>query len=125
MYAFLSFILFGAIYFIMPRLTDREWPWRRMISLHFWLVAIGILIYFVSLTTAGWLQGLALLDAKTPFLEIVQMTIPYLQARSLGGGLMVAGHIVFVVHFIFMLSRRGAMTQGPTLFRVRTKEISQ
>jgi len=125
MYAFLSFILFGAIYFIMPRLTDREWPWRRMISLHFWLVAIGILIYFVSLTMAGWLQGLALLDAKTPFLEIVQMTIPYLQARSLGGGLMVAGHIVFVVHFIFMLSRRGAMTQGPTLFRVRTKEISQ
>ncbi|ART79399.1 cbb3-type cytochrome c oxidase subunit I [Oceanisphaera avium] len=124
MYAFLSFILFGAVYFIMPRLTDWEWPWRRMISLHFWLVAIGILIYFVSLTTAGWLQGLALLDAKTPFLEIVQMTIPYLQARTLGGSLMVLGHIVFAVHFVAMLKHSGRAKNEPTLFRVNAQEVS-
>ena len=124
MYGFLSFILFGAVYFIMPRLTDWEWPWRRMITLHFWLVFIGILIYFVSLTTAGWLQGVALLDAKTPFLEIVQMTIPYLQARSVGGGMMALGHVVFAVHFFAMLKRRGIVKNEPTLFRVNTKEAS-
>lgn len=124
MYAFLSFILFGAVYFIMPRLTDWEWPWRRMISLHFWLVASGILIYFVSLTTAGWLQGVALLDAKTPFLEIVQMTIPYLQGRTLGGSLMTLGHLVFAVHFIAMLKRSGTAKNEPTLFRVSAKEVS-
>ncbi|MGO1616822.1 MAG: cbb3-type cytochrome c oxidase subunit I, partial [Oceanisphaera sp.] len=124
MYAFLSFILFGAVYFIMPRLTDWEWPWRRLISLHFWLVASGILIYFVSLTTAGWLQGLALLDAKTPFLEIVQMTIPYLQGRTLGGSLMTLGHIVFAVHFVAMLKRSGTAKNEPTLFRVSAKEVS-
>ncbi|MBU3823945.1 MAG: cbb3-type cytochrome c oxidase subunit I [Candidatus Oceanisphaera merdipullorum] len=124
MYGFLSFVLFGAVYFIMPRLTDWEWPWRRMITLHFWLVFIGILIYFVSLTTAGWLQGVALLDAKTPFLEIVQMTIPYLQARSVGGGMMALGHVVFAVHFFAMLKRRGIVKNEPTLFRVNTKEAS-
>lgn len=125
MYAFLSFILFGAVYFIMPRLTDWEWPWRRMISLHFWLVAVGILIYFVSLTTAGWLQGVALLDAETPFLEIVQMTIPYLQARTLGGSLMTLGHFVFAAHFIAMLRHRGTVKEEPTLFRTHAKETSQ
>ena len=124
MYAFLSFILFGAVYFIMPRLTDWEWPWRRLISLHFWLVAIGITIMFTSLTIAGWLQGLDLLDAKTPFLEIVKMTIPYLQARSLGGTLMTLGHFVFAVHFFAMLRRRGNVKHEPTLFRVNTKEVS-
>lgn len=122
MYAFLSFILFGATYFIMPRLLDWEWPWRRLISLHFWLVSIGILIYFVSLTIGGWKEGLALLDADMPFMDIVRMTLPYLQARTIGGSLMTLGHFVFAIHFIAMLRRRGSHRQQPTLFRKLAKE---
>jgi cytochrome c oxidase cbb3-type subunit 1 len=49
----------------------REWPYPRLISLHFWLAAIGIGIYFVGLTYGGWLQGLAMLDASKPFMESV------------------------------------------------------
>ena len=124
MYGFLSFILFGAVYFIMPRLTDWEWPWRRMIILHFWLVAVGIFIHVMALTIGGWLQGLALLTADMPFIDIVKMTLPYLQARTVGGSLMTLGHFVFAVHFIAMLRRRGTVKEEPTLFRVSTKEIS-
>jgi cytochrome c oxidase cbb3-type subunit 1 len=123
MYAFLSFILFGAIYFIMPRLMNWEWPWRRLISLHFWLVSIGILIYFVSLTVAGWKQGVYLLTADTPFMDIVRMTIPYLEARTLGGALMTMGHLVFAFHFLAMLLRRGESRDQPTLFRPVKKEM--
>jgi cytochrome c oxidase cbb3-type subunit 1 len=125
MYAFLSFILFGAIYFIMPRLTNWEWPWRRLISLHFWLVSIGITIYVVSLTIAGWKQGVALLDAAMPFMDIVRMTMPALQARTVGGALMTLGHLVFAFHFVAMLMRRGISNQQPTLFRPAIKEITQ
>ncbi|WP_417501817.1 cbb3-type cytochrome c oxidase subunit I [Marinobacter sp.] len=125
MYAFLSFILFGAVYFIMPRLTNWEWPWRKLISLHFWLVSIGILIYVVSLTVAGWKQGVALLDAAMPFMDIVKMTLPALQARTLGGALMTLGHLVFAFHFIAMLMRQGAATEQPTLFRPAVKENAQ
>lgn len=125
MYAFLSFILFGAVYFIMPRLTNWEWPWRRMISLHFWLVSIGILIYFLSLTITGWKQGVALLDAAMPFMDIVRMTIPGLQARTVGGALMTLGHIVFAIHFVAMLMHRGASNEQPTLFRPAVKEPTQ
>jgi cytochrome c oxidase cbb3-type subunit 1 len=123
MYAFLSFILFGAIYFVMPRLMNWEWPWRRLISLHFWLVSIGILIYVLSLTIAGWKQGLDLLTADTPFMDIVRMTIPYLEARTIGGSLMTLGHIVFAVHFLAMLLRRGESRDQPTLFRPVKKEM--
>lgn len=119
MYGFLSFILFGAIYFIMPRLTGREWPWRRLITLHFWLVTIGIAVYVVSLTIGGWLQGLALLDGSVPFIDTVRLTLPYLTARSVGGTLMTLGHFVFVFHVGAMLLRRGGERTTPTLFRPR------
>jgi cytochrome c oxidase cbb3-type subunit 1 len=125
MYAFLSFILFGAVYFIMPRLTNWEWPWRRLISLHFWLVSIGILIYVVSLTIGGWKQGLALLDAEMPFMDIVRMTLPALEARTVGGILMTLGHLVFAFHFVAMLMHRGRANEQPTLFRTAVKETTQ
>ncbi len=49
LYAFVSFAFFGALYFIVPRVTGREWPYRWMIYMHFWLAAGGIGIYFVFL----------------------------------------------------------------------------
>ncbi|WP_435104109.1 cbb3-type cytochrome c oxidase subunit I [Arhodomonas sp. AD133] len=115
-YGFLSFVLFGAVYFIVPRLADWEWPSRRLISVHFWLTAAGITVYFVALTMGGWLQGLAMLDADTPFMDVVRLTLPYLEARSLGGTLMTLGHLVFAGHFFLAVTRQGRALSGPTLF---------
>lgn len=106
-YGFLSFVLFGSIYFIMPRLLLREWPHTWAISLHFWLVFIGWGIYFVFLTVGGWLQGLAMLDPARTFMDSVTLTLPYLQARSVGGSLMTLGHLVFAAHFVMMVARMG------------------
>lgn len=125
LYGFLSFILFGAVYFIMPRITGLEWPSRRLISLHFWLAATGILVYVGALTVGGWLQGLALIDANVPFMESVRLTIPYLEARSIGGALMTISHIVFAGHFATMLLRRGSTQPEPTLFRTVTSVVPQ
>jgi cytochrome c oxidase cbb3-type subunit 1 len=107
-------VMFGSIYFVMPRILGREWPYAWMISLHFWLVITGFGIYFVALTVGGWLQGLAMLDAKQPFMASVAVTLPYLQARSLGGALMILGHFVFAAHFLLMISMRTAVERGPT-----------
>ncbi|MEX0449889.1 cbb3-type cytochrome c oxidase subunit I [Spiribacter sp. 221] len=107
-YAFVSLVLFGTVYYLMPILTGRLWPAPRLISLHFWLVAIGFGIYFVSLTIGGWLQGLAMLDASRDWLESMQLTQPYLQGRTLGGTLMTIGHIIFAINLVSLLfaSRR-------------------
>lgn len=104
-YGFVSLILFGAIYYILPRATGRQWPWPAAIAAHFWLVVIGFLIYFVALTAGGIFQGLAMLDATRPFADSVRITIPYLAARSAGGGLMVLGHLLFAAHFAVALLR--------------------
>jgi cytochrome c oxidase cbb3-type subunit 1 len=103
LYGFVTLVFFGSIYFITPRITGHEWPSPRLISAHFWLVTVGLAIYFVALTIGGWLQGLAMLDAARPFMESVRLTIPYLQARSVGGSMMVLGHVVFVSHFLLLM----------------------
>ncbi|MDE2401818.1 MAG: cbb3-type cytochrome c oxidase subunit I [Burkholderiales bacterium] len=116
MYAFVSMVLFGAIYFMVPRVLEWEWPYPRLITLHFWLVGVGIAIYFIGLSTGGWLQGTAMLDASRPFMDSVAVTLPYLKARSLGGALMTVGHFVFVGHFLAMALRFGPNRAGAALF---------
>jgi cytochrome c oxidase cbb3-type subunit 1 len=115
LYGFFSMVMFGSIYFIMPRVMNWEWPFPVLISLHFWLVLIGFSIYFIWLSIGGWLQGLAMLDEKTPFMQSVALTLPYLQARSIGGGLMTLGHLVFAAHFFAMGWKFGPKRLGAAL----------
>ena len=115
-YAFVTMALFGAIYFMMPRVLHWEWPYPRLITLHFWLSVIGITIYFVGLSIGGWLQGMAMLDGAKPFIDTVAVTLPYLKSRSVGGSLMVLGHLIFVGHFLAMALRFGPNRTGAALF---------
>jgi len=116
LYGFFAMVMFGSIYFIVPRVLGREWPYPALISLHFWLVVGGFAIYFIGLTIGGWLQGLAMLDAKQPFMASVAVTLPYLQARSLGGALMALGHIAFGTHFFLMIFSQKRLATGITRF---------
>ena len=116
MYAFVSMVLFGAVYFMLPRVLDWEWPYPKLITLHFWLVAVGVAIYFIGLSIGGWLQGRAMLDVARPFMDSVAVTLPYLYARSVGGALMTLGHFVFVGHFLAMALRFGPQRAGAALF---------
>jgi cytochrome c oxidase cbb3-type subunit I len=115
-YAFVSMVFFGGMYFAIPRVMEREWPYPRLIAWHFWLVVIGISTYVISLSVGGWLQGKAMQDAARPFMESVALTLPYLQARSLGGLLMTLGHVVFAAHFVAMALNLGPTRDKPALF---------
>jgi cytochrome c oxidase cbb3-type subunit I len=116
LYGFFSMIMFGSIYFVMPRVLEREWPRPRLISAHFWLSSIGFFIYFVSLTVGGVLQGIAMLDPARPFMDSVNVLTPYLEARTFGGLLMTAGHVLFAYHFFLMVLDKGPRRSGRALF---------
>lgn len=115
LYGFVSMVFFGAMYFVMPRITAREWPFPWLISLHFWLVSVGLAVYFTSLTIGGWLQGVTMLDAAKPFMDSVAVTLPYLKGRSIGGAMMVLGHLVFAAHFVLLVMNRGPQRDTPAL----------
>ncbi|MDQ8203050.1 cbb3-type cytochrome c oxidase subunit I [Pelagicoccus sp. SDUM812003] len=97
-YGFASFVLFGSIYFIFPRLSGRNWISQRLISLHYALSLIGILLYGGVFFYGGVIQGMQMQDASVPFSQIVADTKPYLWVRTVAGALMTLGHLVFVGH---------------------------
>jgi cytochrome c oxidase cbb3-type subunit 1 len=91
-YGFVSFLLFGAIYALLPRVTGREVSGGAM-RLHFWLALSGLALYVTSMTIAGVLQGLSWADGA-PFIESVVVNKPWYWVRALGGSLMTASHVV-------------------------------
>ncbi len=107
MYGFVSMVIFGGVYFAMPRILDTAWPRPKLISLHFWLVVAGFAVYMITLSIGGILQGLVLLDPAKAFIDSVAVTMPWLQGRSAGGALMTLGHLVFALHVLLITLRSG------------------
>lgn len=101
MYGIITFMLWGMIYGLVPRLTGKEAN-PLLVNLHFWLALIGLIIYVVALIIGGSQKGLSWMDGK-PFLEsIVLMKLPWLW-RALGGLMMFISHLLFAynVHAMF------------------------
>lgn len=118
MYAFFTMVMFGSLYYILPRLLLKEWPSGLLIKVHFWTTAIGAMAYVILLSIGGVLQGLEMNNADIPFLDVVAHTIPYLFSRSVSGVLITIGHFAFAVNFAWMLFRpKAPQATAPTLFR--------
>jgi cytochrome c oxidase cbb3-type subunit 1 len=103
LYGFTSMVFFGGIYFALPRLLGRDWRRPNLINLHFWLAAVGVLIYAVALGIGGILQGLELRDPSSSFEASLRVTLPYLMTRSLGGTLMLASHLLLAYNICDLL----------------------
>lgn len=116
LYGFFTMVMFGAMYYIVPRLVGSEWKSARLINIHFWLSAAGILLMFGVLTLGGWIQGVLLNDASWNFSEITQITIPWLRGRSLSGAMLTIAHLVFAFHFMLMIFSPVTGGKGPMLF---------
>ncbi len=128
MYAFFAMVMFGSIYYILPRILLKEWPSAKLISLHFWASAGGITLYVVVMSIAGIEQGLSLntlpvgadgkVGAPVEFLKVVADSIKYLEMRTIAGVIIAIGHVAFAINFTWMLVQpRKAGATEPTLFR--------
>jgi cytochrome c oxidase cbb3-type subunit 1 len=120
LYGFYTMVMFGAMYYIVPRLTGWEWASARLIRLHFWTTSVGILLYFAVLTWGGWFQGIMLAyegpdGSPVPFMDIVNYTKRWLHLRSIAGTIITVGHIAFAILFLKNVLKRGEPRVGPTL----------
>ena len=120
-YGFFAMILFGGVYYMMPRMLHREWPSASLIKIHFWGSALGILLMVFALQIGGWIQGLQMNNPEIAFLDVVQNTMPWLKARSVSGFLLLVAHIAFAVNFFWMLFAAGKIKtkDTPTLFNAK------
>ena len=94
-------VTMGAIYYLIPRLFGRPEMFSvRLITLHFWIATVGIVLYIAAMWIAGVMQGL-MWRAVNPdgtltytFVESVKATYPFYAIRLLGGVLYLAGMLV-------------------------------
>jgi len=77
LFGFLSMVLFGAVYFIVPRLTGRAWTGGNWMSRHFWLFTVGTSLAIVCLLLGGIIQGFAQADAGVHFTSSTLFAQPF------------------------------------------------
>jgi cytochrome c oxidase cbb3-type subunit 1 len=129
-YGFFTMIMFGAVYYMMPRLLLREWRNAFLIKVHWWMCGMGIILMVAALQIGGWFQGLQmneLSDDGTPvysFIQVVENTKPWLWLRSLSGLMLVVGHFAFAINVFWMIfsPRTEDQVTQPTLLTPTTEE---
>ncbi len=108
MYLFVSFLVWGSIYGLVPRITGRE-PEPALVGAHFWFALGGMLIYAIAMWIAGTEQGDSWLSGL-PFMESVRRVVPMLVWRAVGGTFMLVAHVIFAFNLFKM--RPGAFTMA-------------
>jgi len=93
-----AFISFGALYHLVPVLWKRKSLYSmRLVSYHFWIGTIGIVLYITSMWISGIMQGLMWRAydewgfLQYSFIETVEAMHPYYVVRALGGVLFLTG----------------------------------
>ncbi len=114
LYAFYSMIIFGSMYYIVPRLVGREWRYGSLIKLHFWAAVYGIGLMSLMLLAGGFVQGSGMNDPAIAFSESMQSILPYLRGRTIAEILLLVAHFVFAFHFALMLFGLGRNASVPT-----------
>src|SRR5512145_791936 len=96
-----AFITIGAIYYLIPRMFGRtEMASMRLVTTHFWVATIGIVVYIAAMWIAGVMQGLmwrAVNEDGTltyTFIESIKATYPFYVIRLAGGLLYLGGMCV-------------------------------
>lgn len=106
-----GFLSFGMIYYLVPKLWKTKLYSRSLAETHFWLGTVGIVIYLLSMWTAGITQGMMLnaVDASghlvyPDFVQTVVRIIPLYWARAFGGTLYFVGYLLMVFNIVKTIS---------------------
>jgi cytochrome c oxidase cbb3-type subunit 1 len=125
LYAFFTMVMFGSMYYIVPRLVGREWRYATLIKLHFWGAAYGIGLMTLLLFVGGIAQGASANDPTLPFNVSVQSVMPYLRTQIIAVLLLTGAHFIFAFHFGLMLLGLGRTASVPTFLNPVETEGSE
>ena len=96
-----AMVSIGAIYYLLPRLFGKaEMSSVKLITVHFWVATIGVVLYIASMWIAGVMQGLMWRAVNADgtltysFVEAVKGSYPFWAIRFLGGVLFLSGMLI-------------------------------
>jgi cytochrome c oxidase cbb3-type subunit 1 len=99
LYGAATTMLFGGIYFALPRISGKAWLSGGLVKLHLTLTVVGVLLLLASLTLASVTQSQELLDPKIPLGDIATHMGVWLTGAVIAQGLLLLGNLVFLVNF--------------------------
>ena len=105
-----AFMVFGSIYYLVPRLWRAPLWSHRLVEWHFWIATIAIVLYITAMWVAGIAQGLMWRAydqfgfLQYSFADSVAMLHPYYVVRALGGLLYLIGALLMALN-VFMTIR--------------------
>lgn len=111
MYGFVNFAIWGGVYTLLPIATGK-FPSQLGLALHFWMALVGLVIYVVSLSIGGTIQGLDW-ESGLPFIQSVIDMQSFYVWRGVGGLLMFLSHLVFAWNVWSMTLGAGARSMPP------------
>jgi len=109
-----GFMIFGMMYWLIPRIYGTKLHSRNLANLHFWLGTLGIILYALPLYWGGVVQSLMWKEFTVDgflkygnFLETVTKIIPFYMTRAVGGLLYFTG-VLFMVYNLIKTARAGS-----------------
>lgn len=104
LYGAISMLFFGAIYYIVPRLTGNAWASTGFTVGHRVLVSVGVVVLVVTLAVAGWTQGSDLLNAKVAFADVIDHVRLTLLISSGAQFVLLVANVLLLVNFLRTIS---------------------
>ncbi|RDU74566.1 cytochrome-c oxidase, cbb3-type subunit I [Helicobacter anseris] len=114
-----GFSIIAATYHMLPRIFKREIYSKKIIEIQFWIMTIGIVLYFSSMWIAGITQGMMWRDVDQygnlayQFIDTVTKLHPYYVIRSVGGILYLVGFVMFIYNVLMSMSASKKLEREP------------
>lgn len=102
-----GFLIFGILYWLVPRMWDTKLYSTQLANVHFWLGTLGIIFYALPMYVSGVVQSLMWKEFNPEgflvyknFLETTVQIIPLYMLRAVGGGLYLSGAIIMTYNLV-------------------------
>lgn len=116
-----AMVSIGSLYYLLPRLFGRQEMYSmKLVTAHFWIATIGIVLYVASMWIAGVMQGLMWRSVNADgtltyaFVEGVKVSYPYWTVRVVGGVLFLVGMLIMAFN-MFKTIGAGKSEDAPVL----------
>ena len=94
MFGVFGFWIMGVFIELWPRAVGRPWAMPQLLTAHYWLTLIGLVLMVVDLTAAGLVQGFSWANLNH-WGESVVASMPFWWTRSVSGVLIITGQGLF------------------------------
>jgi len=105
LYGFFAMTMFGAAYYILPRVAGLEWPFSKLVRAHFWCGVIGTLLLAVPLAIGGVVQGTKWLNPEILPADVSKATLMFLGLSTIGDLLLLMGGLLFLLNVSVLIFR--------------------